>query len=263
MNLGSFYGDNNRFFIGVVVNNDDSDFKLGRCQVRIFGVHDNWQDIPNSDLPWASVVLPTTEGGINGIGSNPMLEIGSQVFGFFLDGKDSQMPIILGSIPKIMIPTEVQTSENSTADIANNTLTGSTNAEKAFNFFVDRGFEPTTAAAFVGNFVSVSGTSMDPTTKDGDRFGICAWKGTRRASLVEHAREIDIPETKLATQLSFVLKELTFFFPETLAGLKKSKTIEERARKIRQTYLKDSQSDPIKSTNSFVKVAEDVYERFN
>jgi len=38
------------YHIGKVVNNNDPD-KLGRVQVRVFGIFSN--DIPDEDLPWA------------------------------------------------------------------------------------------------------------------------------------------------------------------------------------------------------------------
>lgn len=102
------YGDKYRWFIGTVENNLDP-LKMGRVQVRIAGVHsNNEEDIRTYDLPWAQCVLPTTEGGISGIGRMPQLQPGAQVTGFFLDNESSQIPLIIGSIPKIDLPNETQ-----------------------------------------------------------------------------------------------------------------------------------------------------------
>ena len=102
----SFYGDNiNRFFFGIVVNNNDS-LNLGRVQIRVLGVHG--QEIQNHDLPFAQVLMPSTEPGIGGHGTPRLIGIGAQVFGVFLDGKDSQTPLVLGTVPKIMIPSETR-----------------------------------------------------------------------------------------------------------------------------------------------------------
>ena len=91
-----FYGDSFRWFVGVVVSNHDP-LKLGRVKVRVRGLHSNLEeDIPTADLPWAQVVVPSTEGGISGIGKMPQLQNGSQVVGFFADGEASQLPIIMG-----------------------------------------------------------------------------------------------------------------------------------------------------------------------
>jgi len=95
-----YYGDQNRWFIGTVIDINDP-LELGRVKVRIFGVHtSNTIHISLGDLPWAQVVSPITEGGSSGIGANTGIKPMAQVFGVFLDGKNSQLPLIVGSIPK-------------------------------------------------------------------------------------------------------------------------------------------------------------------
>ena len=99
--MNQYYGDNGRWFIGVVVSNKDP-LKLDRVKVRIHGIHTaNTKLIPNEDLPWAQVVLPVTEGGSSGLGANSQLKERAQVYGIFLDGENSQLPLVIGSIPKI------------------------------------------------------------------------------------------------------------------------------------------------------------------
>lgn len=92
-----FYGDQVRWFIGTVINVKDDPLQLGRAQVRAFGVYD---EIEDSDLPWAQVVVPITQGIHEGKGQNLGLLVGTQVFGIFLDGQNSQLPMVIGSIPK-------------------------------------------------------------------------------------------------------------------------------------------------------------------
>ena len=92
-----FYGDQVRWFIGIVVNVKDDPLKLGRAKVRAFGVYDNIKD---KDLPWAQIVVPITQGIHEGKGQNLGLLVGTQVFGIFLDGQNSQLPMVIGSIPK-------------------------------------------------------------------------------------------------------------------------------------------------------------------
>lgn len=92
-----FYGDQVRWFVGEVINVKDDPLKLGRAQVRAFGVYD---DIEEADLPWAQVVVPVTQGAHEGNGQYLGLLVGTQVFGIFLDGQNSQLPMILGTIPK-------------------------------------------------------------------------------------------------------------------------------------------------------------------
>ena len=69
-----------------------------RYKVRIMGIHDAGEAIIESEqLPWAQVMYPITAGGGQG-GSfqTPGLKQGCFVFGFFLDGSDEQVPIIMG-----------------------------------------------------------------------------------------------------------------------------------------------------------------------
>jgi len=69
-----------------------------RYKVRIIGLHDQDDATLKSDqLPWAQVMYPITAGGGQG-GSfqTPAIKQGNFVFGFFLDGQDQQVPVIMG-----------------------------------------------------------------------------------------------------------------------------------------------------------------------
>jgi hypothetical protein len=69
-----------------------------RFKVRIMGYHPyNTVELPNEDLPWAQCLLPTTSG--TGAGNNSTtvkVSPGDTVFGFFLDGDNAQIPVIMG-----------------------------------------------------------------------------------------------------------------------------------------------------------------------
>lgn len=91
-----YYGDQFRWFIGKVVDLNDPQ-QLGRIKVNAYGIHD---EISNSDLPWASVIAPVVTGGNDSFTSSLGIQIDAQVFGIFLDGQNSQLPLIVGSIPK-------------------------------------------------------------------------------------------------------------------------------------------------------------------
>jgi len=173
-----YYGDNSRWFMGTVVNINDP-LELGRIKVRIYGVHThNTSEIENGDLPWAQVVVPVTEGGSSGIGTNIGIKVQAQVYGVFLDGRDSQLPLVLGSVPRYERPVSTQNLDtaSSVPDQAqhdekvyyppgigpiNNTsvddryLVGADNNEKAFNFFLTKeggSFEPHVVCGILGNF---------------------------------------------------------------------------------------------------------------
>jgi len=89
-----------RWFIGVVENNSDP-MKLGRCQIRVINEHDD-PSIQTEDLPWAFPMQNITSAAYLGTGQAPVgLLNGSHVFGFFMDGQEKQLPIIMGPYAKM------------------------------------------------------------------------------------------------------------------------------------------------------------------
>ena len=69
-----------------------------RYKVRIMGLHDQGQEvIAEEDLPWANIMYPVTGGGgqMNSWMSSNLRQ-GNMVFGFWMDGKDMQVPVIMG-----------------------------------------------------------------------------------------------------------------------------------------------------------------------
>ena len=91
-----------------------------RYKVRIMGIHDAGEAIiPSDQLPWAQVMYPITAGGGQG-GSfqTPGIKEGMFVFGFFLDGSDEGVPVIMGVLgnnAKTVIK-EISTEENRASD---------------------------------------------------------------------------------------------------------------------------------------------------
>jgi hypothetical protein len=69
-----------------------------RAKVRIMGYHPYSEvELPNEDLPWAQCLLPTTSGtGAGNNASSIKVHGGDTVFGFFLDGDNAQIPVIVG-----------------------------------------------------------------------------------------------------------------------------------------------------------------------
>jgi hypothetical protein len=69
-----------------------------RYKVRIIGLHDKEETTVASDqLPWAQVMYPVTAGGGQANSAvTSALRQGNFVFGFFLDGQDMQVPVIMG-----------------------------------------------------------------------------------------------------------------------------------------------------------------------
>jgi len=114
-----FYGDNTRWFVGRVIDSTPPAGLEGRIKVRVFGIHSpDTNDIPQRDLPWAQVMNPSTSYGVSGLGTGTQILPGALVFGLFLDGTNSQLPMILGSLPHTEYPSSVQAA--SRQDISTN-----------------------------------------------------------------------------------------------------------------------------------------------
>lgn len=98
-NKDGFKSTDFNWFTGVVEDRHDP-LLLNRVKVRCFGWHtENKRALPTEELPWASVLMPTTSSGTSGVGEGTHgLVEGSWVMGFFRDGNDAQDPVILGTI---------------------------------------------------------------------------------------------------------------------------------------------------------------------
>jgi len=94
-NVKNFIGhDGFQWWVGVVEDRNDPE-KIGRCRVRIFGIHaEDISLIPTEDLPWAVPIY-----SVNSSDTFSAPKEGEFVMGFFLDGSFCQSPAILGVIP--------------------------------------------------------------------------------------------------------------------------------------------------------------------
>jgi hypothetical protein len=223
-----YYGDSFRWFVATVIDGSPPTGLEGRIRIRIHGVHsEDVNDIPQADLPWAQVMTPSDTYGVSGYGTHCQILPGALVFGMFLDGAASQLPLVLGSLPRVEYPTTTQAQGRE--DISTNPFSyqfNQTNAEAeepvpqfsgpassagiAINFFIDNGFKAKDAAAIVATLQTVS--KLDPKHDNGDEFGIASWpKESRRfsrffayASRLKPAKEL----TDFDLQLFYVLHEL-------------------------------------------------------
>ena len=82
------------WWIGEVEDRVDP-LQLNRCRVRIFGWHtEDKSMLPTTDLPWAQAVIP-----LNNSKHFSAPKIGEWVLGFFMDGEQAQIPVMLGVLP--------------------------------------------------------------------------------------------------------------------------------------------------------------------
>ncbi len=88
----------NTVYFGIIEDRDDP-LKLGRCRVRVAGMHThNNQVLPVQDLPWALVVQPVN--GTSIAANNPPAE-GTEVLVVYADEPHCQIPVVVGCIPTL------------------------------------------------------------------------------------------------------------------------------------------------------------------
>ena len=273
-----FYGDHNRWFVGLVIDVNDP-LKLDRVKVRIQGIHtEDTTLIPNSDLPWAQVAIPVTEGGSSGIGANSSIKPRAQVFGFFLDGKNSQLPLVIGSIPKIESYANQSGDADNTLPSFNNksgtgdidlNLDGDSNIEKAFNFFVSEeggnySFEQT--CGIIGNFCQESGPTLDPkaVAPNEGSTGIAQWNpaaaaGNRLGQLIEYSNTLGLNHLTLGAQLLFTKYELETFIYLGDGLLRKTSTVRDATIAFQDSYERPNKA--LAHTEKRVSFAKEIFNK--
>lgn len=258
-----FYGDDHRWFFGTVINAHPPAGLEGRVKIRINGVHNpSTGEIPEKDLPWAQVLIPTTEGGSSGIGRIPQIVAGTFVFGVFLDGVSSQIPLILGSLPRVELPTSNQKARRGSGEdnydykairyqnVVSETLKddGVYDASlglrrlQSMKFFIDNGYSLIQSAAITGALIGAS--SLVTYVADKGNVGIANWEiknnvGSRYSGLLRFASNYTpVSDWKLySVQLQFVLFELRNRFNITNSKLLASTDIKTASEIVNREYL--------------------------
>tara|TARA_A100001388_G_scaffold262540_1_gene232183 strand:+ start:639 stop:1484 length:846 start_codon:yes stop_codon:yes gene_type:complete len=273
-----FYGDHNRWFVGLVIDVNDP-LKLDRVKVRIQGIHtEDTTLIPNADLPWAQVAIPVTEGGSSGIGANSSIKPRAQVFGFFLDGKNSQLPLVIGSIPKIESYANQSGDADNTLPSFNNKsgtgnidldLDGNSNIEKCFNFFVSEeggNYTMEQACGIIGNFCVESGPTVNPraVAPNEGSTGIAQWNpaaaaGNRLGQLVEYSNTLGLDHLTLGAQLLFTKYELETFNYLGDGLLRKTSTTRDATIVFQDSYERPNKS--LAHTEKRVSFAKEIFNK--
>ncbi len=97
-----------------------------RYKVRILGLHDWGGDkaagIEDGQLPWANVMYPITAGGGQASAfQTPAIRQGNIVFGFWMDGSDQEIPVIMGILGNNPQTPLKYTTGAKNPDVTNNT----------------------------------------------------------------------------------------------------------------------------------------------
>ena len=280
--MSTFYGDQWRWFVGIVAEVGTDKLGLGRVKVRIDGVHG--PNITNDDLPYAQCILPTTGGGTSGIGENPALLAGARVVGYFADGDICANAMIIGSIPHNGHPNLLQLSNQVTSNQAlltsirqetrtfaidhtpTTTVVGDAadNPAIAWAFFstspgLNYEYKSYQIAAMIGNFMVESFNYrvlpqivMDPTVLGDDEsaIGIAQWRNSRREALLNYAANQGpggSDPLNLIIQLRFVDWELNNY-RDLRKSFFKTKNLDDATMMFMREYEKPEiiglQSDP-------------------
>lgn len=281
-----YYGDNFRWFIGTVINSSPPYGLEGRVRVRIHGIHNpSTGEAKESDLPWAQVMIPLTEGGVSGHGRIPQVLPGALVYGFFLDGETSQVPLILGSVTRTEFPTDIQVKssndkelsiyktktnnreqnvvdENIQNDVAIN-FNEAQRRSQAMKFFINNGYSVSQAAGIVGGLQEVSGFKTHVEDDTRNRRGIGSWlySGPRYRGLLKFAGQFTPKSSfeRFSIQLQYVLYELRT--SQTIANSKilRSKLIKSPAGSA-QLFVKYYLKRPDLSVANAERIAENAYD---
>ena len=230
-----YYGDTTRWFIATVVSSTPPTGYEGRVKIRIHGLHSAaTEDIPEYALPWAQCVVPTTEGGVSGIGKMPKILPSALVFGMFMDGASSQVPIVLGSLPTIERPSPVQLQsvkdtevrkkallasklkEIRDTDPINNQQTGvnfietkKERKEYTFQYFLNAGYTYNQSRGITENLSKLQFISgFRGSDKLSGAFGLAEWNAQRFINL----KSFSSLYKNFSTQLDFIQWELNGTF---------------------------------------------------
>jgi hypothetical protein len=83
-------------------------------------------------------------------------------------------------------------------------LSGSSNAEKIWNFFKGKGLSTGAIAGIMGNLQQES--SLNPGV---NADGLAQWNGSRRTAMQNYARSMGLPSSSLEAQLGYLWQELS------------------------------------------------------
>lgn len=227
-----YYGDSFRWFVATVIDNSPPYGYEGRIQIRVHGIHSrDINDIPQRDLPWAQVMTPSDTFGGSGLGTHCQILPGTLVFGMFLDGEHSQLPMVMGSLPRVEYPSSVQSSGR--VDPATNPFayvfqqSNSQLQDPVFynprepqdteplppaecaRFFIDNGLNAKQASSLTGVLQEIS--NLDP-AQNTNGYGIAGWPpgSPRYSRFVAYTKRLE-PSRSIAdfeAQLIYVMQEI-------------------------------------------------------
>lgn len=239
-----YYGDKFKWFVGVVRELSPDNTKV---RVRIFGIHRMYDtvNVSDGDLPYASVLMPVTSNERTNSGGTLGLRPDDWVMGFFADGDDCMLPVVVGVIPgstgsSSSTPTSGgggdgaggggADSGGGGVDNGTRVPVGDEDLQGAYDFLVERlsqyeGNDSDAAhAQAVAIMAHIYGESEwvlhQPNWEGEGSWGLCQWLGNRLDKLHEMYGEFP----SMYEQLSYIFYELDNTEPTPKAMLLAAKT---------------------------------------
>ena len=219
----------------------DPDAWGNRVKVRIMGYHpQNTTELSDKDLPWATVLLPTNHGsGKAGTKKKIRVTQGDVVVGFFMDGDDAQLPVIIGVIgnsqyavnkepPSPFVPFSGYTPETEPGNktIVKNEVGGNTVAadspnvnidpEKAKKLTQQTGREYRSSSTAIGSCVPLAGTDASTEIKTELQNSI---KDVKGATGQQRAKLLANKAKKITGIANSFTGDLTVSSAKTLGGV--------------------------------------------
>tara|TARA_B100001778_G_scaffold218085_1_gene180740 strand:- start:2677 stop:4665 length:1989 start_codon:yes stop_codon:yes gene_type:complete len=159
-----------------------------RYKVRIMGLHDGGESvIPSDQLPWAQVMYSVWGGGQGGSFQTPGIKEGMFVFGFFLDGSDEQVPIIMG----VLGNNAKTTIENINSKVGVDSVTDESSVFEPRSGFTDDGTTDTS-----DNQICQQGANSTVTFESGDGTLLKTISDKIQVDVQNEEHPVECPKTK-------------------------------------------------------------------
>ena len=141
-------------------------------------------------------------------------------------------------------------------------LVGSTNVERAWNFYQEEGFSEEATAGILGNFMRES--KMNPAAEEiGNKigYGIAQWSFTRRTDLEKWTKENNFLVSSLEGQLNFSIYEMQKmkFGKYSYAQFKKLKDV----REATEVFEKHFERAGVVALDERIKYAQETYNQYS
>lgn len=131
------------------------------------------------------------------------------------------------------------------------------NAQIAYNYFINKGYSPAAAAGIVGNLRAESG--INPTRKqiNGNAMGIAQWEPPRWNNFVRVAENRGLDPMSLETQLWYIDHELKSMSQRGAIDLKKFKSLQDGTEATR-IFMKEYERPGIERFGERLAFARDI-----